>query len=522
MKISSSVFFFFLMFYVLAYDDFSIDADKNDSEDDIMNTKQISEKRLGWVDGHCTTVEQLTDYTYCIGRRPTKNVTKEEYRLQCIEENCDKDDSDLGHRAIVRYLKGLRKQKELVLAAKSLHKVESAAEKGISGISDRVCSSSSTKPRIELNDLGYADDYRGWYDVSECGKCDDYCRWVGLAGAGGNPHERTEHGQSRWKCIIVGANGYDQSFGVFPKSYIRCKDEPMTEPSQYCVKANPISNDDAGYLDMYRGWYDVSRCGKCNDYCRWVGESGSGGDPRVSLVHGLSFWSCRLALLEGKQTPKHYFYEWHYTPNKPYFQYLGDGDGEDANCGTCGSRCDINTITVDNIHGVGELGMCFSDGQCKQSNLDPGCSDDGENHGEDDDEDDDEDDGEHDGEPNLHNKVRSEQDLSSDDFSSDELRDESYLEHDIMKALTNSAEFSEDHDESSVSDTGQYALAQPLPPIPTPGPPPPAPPPCNGGVWNSVTQMWDCPPPPPSGYEMPPPPPYYNEVRSKYGVRALP
>jgi len=94
---------------------------------------RISEKRLGWVDGHCTTVEQLTAYTYCYSQyRPTKNVTQEEHRLQCIEEKCDKDDSALGHRAIVRYLKGLRKQQELVLAAKSLHKVESAAEKGIS------------------------------------------------------------------------------------------------------------------------------------------------------------------------------------------------------------------------------------------------------------------------------------------------------------------------------------------------------------------------------------------------------
>jgi len=55
------------------------------------------------------------------------------------------------------------------------------------------------------------------------------------------------------------------------------------------------STADAGYADNYRGWYDVQRCGKCNDYCRWVGNNGSGGDPATKQVHGTSYWSCRLA-----------------------------------------------------------------------------------------------------------------------------------------------------------------------------------------------------------------------------------
>jgi len=52
---------------------------------------------------------------------------------------------------------------------------------------------------------------------------------------------------------------------------------------------------DPGYADSFRGWYDVQGCGTCNDYCRWVGGSGSGGDPAVRTVHDRSFWSCRLA-----------------------------------------------------------------------------------------------------------------------------------------------------------------------------------------------------------------------------------
>ena len=59
----------------------------------------------------------------------------------------------------------------------------------------------------------------------------------------------------------------------------------------------PISagTGDAGYSDSYRGWYDASGCGICQDYCRWVGNSGSGGNPVSKTSHGDSFWSCRKA-----------------------------------------------------------------------------------------------------------------------------------------------------------------------------------------------------------------------------------
>ena len=59
------------------------------------------------------------------------------------------------------------------------------------------------------------------------------------------------------------------------------------------------SVQDQGYNDAYRGWYDVQGCGECNDYCRWVGNSGSGGDPAVNFAAGStdngSWWSCRMA-----------------------------------------------------------------------------------------------------------------------------------------------------------------------------------------------------------------------------------
>ena len=55
------------------------------------------------------------------------------------------------------------------------------------------------------------------------------------------------------------------------------------------------STGDAGYADAYRGWYDASGCRICQDYCRWVGNSGSGGDPSIKTQHGSSWWSCRAA-----------------------------------------------------------------------------------------------------------------------------------------------------------------------------------------------------------------------------------
>ena len=60
-------------------------------------------------------------------------------------------------------------------------------------------------------------------------------------------------------------------------------------------EAPSTSDDDQGYDDGYRGWYDVQDCGQCNDYCRWVGNDGSGGDPTKSVRRKTSWWSCRKA-----------------------------------------------------------------------------------------------------------------------------------------------------------------------------------------------------------------------------------
>jgi len=79
-----------------------------------------------------------------------------------------------------------------------------------------------------------------------------------------------------------------------------------------CLPKSSRTEDD-GYPDEYRGWFDVQGCGRCLDYCRWVGDSGSGGDPRERTAEADSWWSCRLAGTDAAKTPPGYFVTWKYA-----------------------------------------------------------------------------------------------------------------------------------------------------------------------------------------------------------------
>merc|ERR1719160_775561 len=89
---------------------------------------------------------------------------------------------------------------------------------------------------------------------------------------------------------------------------------PTNAPTNAPTMCQPVSTStaDAGYSDAYRGWYDVQGCGQCNDYCRWVGNSGSGGNPETKLSHGSSWWSCRLAGGTAPYSSNGHFTNWSY------------------------------------------------------------------------------------------------------------------------------------------------------------------------------------------------------------------
>lgn len=88
-------------------------------------------------------------------------------------------------------------------------------------------------------------------------------------------------------------------------SYKRKKKKRIKTRKRKCVKKNKSKRIDPGYVDKWRGWYDVQKCGRCYDYCRWVGDSGRGGNPRKRTQKKKkgkkrSWWSCWLG--NGKRT----------------------------------------------------------------------------------------------------------------------------------------------------------------------------------------------------------------------------
>lgn len=170
--------------------------------------------------------------------------------------------------------------------------------------------SNDTNNNVDIKDAGYCDPYRGWYDATGSGKCNDYCRWVGNSGSGRNPAYKTSHGLSWWSCIVAGSGiqySTKHRFGsMFSKRKCKYQGANPSGTSPTCLTAKGNIKD-AGYRDSYRGWYDVTGCGKCNDYCRWVGNSGSGGNPNKKIGHGSSWWSCAMSGSNKEYSDKHFF-----------------------------------------------------------------------------------------------------------------------------------------------------------------------------------------------------------------------
>ncbi|CAB9502155.1 expressed unknown protein [Seminavis robusta] len=178
-------------------------------------------------------------------------------------------------------------------------------------------------------DDGMSDDYRGWYSLNNDGCCQDYCRWNGYSGPGGDPAIQTTYEDSFWACRPAGYSTctYWTEYAT-PFTAERCASQgvpteanavgsrvepvdipavapsPLPECSQLpaptngaCPAANPSTIDDGihGGNDPNNGWYSLNNDGCCQDYCRWVGYSGAGGDPAIQTTYEDSFWACRPA-----------------------------------------------------------------------------------------------------------------------------------------------------------------------------------------------------------------------------------
>eukprot|EP00957_Ditylum_brightwellii_P210730 15365317-Ditylum_brightwellii.AAC.1 len=128
--------------------------------------------------------------------------------------------------------------------------------------------------------LEVADTHNGWYDVTRCGKCNDYCRWVPL------------DAESSPSC---------------PQISDRSLPDPYVSQFPYEIE------------DEYAGWYDVSECGSCNYYCRWVSSAPGllgGGNPAFRTSYGAYvWWDCAPAGTSRNTMtylPEVYGSEWYY------------------------------------------------------------------------------------------------------------------------------------------------------------------------------------------------------------------
>jgi len=165
---------------------------------------------------------------------------------------------------------------------------------------------------IDCSSMGGTDcgtSLGSWAGPSTCvhqvstngGSCKSYCAVRNMACAKGMDNSGTctlnEDGHDRQ---TTEENGCLQAWG---DQICAC---------QASCKPKSTATGGAGYNDGYRGWYDVQGCGTCLDYCRWVGNSGSGGSP-TKLKHGESWWSCRLAGDSSTYSGKDHFSSWSYA-----------------------------------------------------------------------------------------------------------------------------------------------------------------------------------------------------------------
>jgi len=99
---------------------------------------------------------------------------------------------------------------------------------------------------------------------------------------------------------------------------LRYKCALFNDPGGSPVPKWKVATTDPGYTDAWRGWYDVQGCGRCHDYCRWVGHARFGTGRanwrkydndhpyRVREIGG-AWFSCRLAGTMVDKTPPGYF-----------------------------------------------------------------------------------------------------------------------------------------------------------------------------------------------------------------------
>ena len=127
-------------------------------------------------------------------------------------------------------------------------------------------------PRCTVDDRGWANRPRGWFDAQGQGVPNDYCRYIGDGAAlyfscrmaNDNTCVDTPPGACEFKAPLVAvcntqyAHSLAASTAVAPST--RCSGKLFT---------NDTGLDGNG--NFMRGWYDAQCQGRVNDFCRWTG-----------------------------------------------------------------------------------------------------------------------------------------------------------------------------------------------------------------------------------------------------------
>lgn len=83
-----------------------------------------------------------------------------------------------------------------------------------------------------------------------------------------------------------------------------CKDVDMSYSGIFPESSTPYKFQSPPVRDPYAGYYDIQRCGKCNDFCSWVGPVGDGSrvNPEYKAYTDTDYFACKLAS-EGPDAP---------------------------------------------------------------------------------------------------------------------------------------------------------------------------------------------------------------------------
>ena len=139
----------------------------------------------------------------------------------------------------------------------------------------------------------------------------------------------------------------------------------QTNPSDLPVNIMDYNGNpklaDSGYVDVYRGFYDINNTGKCDHYCKWGGNSGGGNpNPYHTTKRGQNSWSCKgkdnkYINFAGKEFNGVFCAGHKYDPRKNRSKWRGQEDARAFNVRGAGDESDFEFAFDGCPRGTGKM-----------------------------------------------------------------------------------------------------------------------------------------------------------------------